>query len=54
MLVDFGGNVLRGNLGSRAALRLLREWIDLRAAELQEDWELARTGTPLKKIESLD
>jgi hypothetical protein len=25
ILVDFNGNVLRGDLGSRAALRLVRE-----------------------------
>jgi len=53
-LVDFGGNVLRGSLGSRAALRLVREWIDLHADGLQDDWDLARAGKDLKKIEPLD
>ena len=53
-LVDFGGNVLRGNLGSRAALRLVREWIDMHAGALKDDWDLARAGRDLKKIEPLD
>lgn len=35
-------------------LRLVREWNDLHAAELQEDWDLARAGMDLKKINPLD
>lgn len=54
VLVDFQGNVLRGNLGSRTALRLLREWIDMHVAELQQDWELARAGRDLRNINPLD
>jgi hypothetical protein len=53
-LLDFQGNILRGNLRSRTALRLVREWIDLHAAELQEDWDLARAGRDLHKIDPLD
>ena len=44
VLLDFQGNIIRGDLGSRAALRLVREWIDIHVAELMEDWELARAG----------
>jgi hypothetical protein len=51
--IDFEGNVLRGGLGSRTALRLVREWIDLHAQELQHDWNLAREGRPLEKVEPL-
>ncbi len=54
VLLDFQGNILRGDLGSRAALRLVREWIDMHAADLMEDWELARSGKELKKIAPLD
>lgn len=54
VLVDFQGNVLGGDLGSRAALRLVREWVDIHVAELVEDWELARAGQALKKIAPLD
>ena len=53
-LLDFQGNVLRGNLASRAALRLVREWIDVHPAELQEDWELARVRSALNWIAPLD
>jgi hypothetical protein len=34
--------------------RLVREWIDLRLNELEEDWELARTGKEIKKIDPLE
>ena len=36
-LVDFRGNTLRGDIGSRTALRLVREWIDLHFRELEEN-----------------
>lgn len=54
VLLDFQGNILHGDLGSRAVLRLVREWIDMHAAELMENWELARSGKDLKKIAPLD
>ena len=53
-LVDFDGNVLRGGIGSRTALRLVRQWIDLHLGELEQDWELARSGREMKKITPLD
>jgi hypothetical protein len=53
-LVDFEGNVLKGRLGSRTALRLLRQWIELHAEELEEDWRLARNGQETRKIDPLD
>ena len=53
-LLGFQGNILRGNLASRTALRLVREWIDLHAPELQGDWDLARAGRNLNNIDPLD
>lgn len=53
-LIDFRGNILRGDLGSKTALRLAREWIDLHQAELNKDWELAISGKEIKKIAPLD
>ena len=53
-MVDFNGNVLRGNLGSRTALRLVRQWIDLHLGELHEDWTLTRAGREVRKIAPLD
>lgn len=53
-VIDFRGNLLLGDLGSRTALRLVREWIDLHEVELNEDWELARAGKQIKKIAPLE
>ena len=52
-VLDFLGNVTKGDLRSRTALRLVREWIDLHVVELNEDWELARAGRALKDIKPL-
>lgn len=53
-LLDFRGNILKGDLQSRTALRLVRDWIDHRNDELIEDWELARKGEEMKKIPPLE
>jgi hypothetical protein len=53
-VLDFHGNIMKGGLGSRTALRLLREWIDLHVDELNEDWELAREGQQMRQIAPLD
>ena len=53
-LLDFRGNILRGDLSSKTALRLTREWIDLHQNELNEDWELARDGKEINKIAPLE
>ncbi len=52
-LLDFRGNILKGDLHSRTALKLVREWIDLRYTELIEDWELAMQGKEIKTIDPL-
>jgi len=52
-LLDFRGNILKGDLLSRTALKLVREWIDLRCEELLENWELAGLGKEIKMIEPL-
>jgi hypothetical protein len=53
VLLDFRGNIVRGEIGSKTALRLVREWIDSHSAELEEDWNLARAGRDLKPIDPL-
>ncbi len=53
-VMDFRGSILLGDLGSRTALKLIREWVDLHQTELAEDWELARAGKEIKKIAPLD
>ena len=51
---DLNGNITRGDLGSRTAVRLVREWIDMHNNELREDWELAQAGKEIKKLAPLD
>lgn len=53
-MLDFRGNILRGNLKSRTALRLVREWIDIHTDELNDDWRLAREGRDMRPIPPLD
>jgi hypothetical protein len=45
---------MSGSLNSKTATKLVREWVDLRLAELEEDWNLARDGKEIKKIAHLD
>jgi len=52
-VLDFRGNILKGDLGSKTALRLVREWIDLHEEELYNDWEIARAGKEIKPIDPL-
>jgi len=51
---DFQGNILKGNLKSKTATKLVREWIDIHQMELEEDWQLAQEGKEIKKIDPLD
>ena len=50
---DLRGNILKGDLRSKVAVSLVRDWIDLHSHELESDWKLAKQGKPLKKIEPL-
>lgn len=51
---DFKGNVLQGDLNSKTATKLVRDWIDLHQTELEEDWILAVSGKEIKKIDPLN
>ena len=51
---DFRGNILRGNIRSRTAVRLIREWTDLHLVELERNWEAMQSGFEFKKIGPLD
>lgn len=53
-IIDFRGNIMKGDISSKAALRLVREWIDLHVDELSRDWELASKGKEVKKIAPLE
>ena len=51
---DFYGNMTKGDLGSRTAVRLIREWIDIHVQELEKDWVAARKDQELKRIAPLN
>lgn len=53
-VIDFNGNVLKGDLGSKTALKLVREWVDLHEEELLIDWDAAVRKEPLNEIPPLD
>lgn len=50
---DFRGNMLRGNISSRTAVRLIREWVDLRQSELEANWKAMQDGKEFSKIDPL-
>lgn len=53
-IFDFRGNILKGDLHSRTAVKLIREWIDLRQIELLENWEMSRDGKEIRSIDPLN
>lgn len=50
---DFRGNILRGNIRSRTAVRLIREWVDIRQTELENNWDRMQEGEEFTKIDPL-
>lgn len=50
--VAFDGTVLGGELPPRA-LRFIREWASQHQAELEANWERARSQQPLQRIDPL-
>ena len=50
---DFQGNIIKGNLKSKTATKLVREWVDLRGSELEENWKLVMESKEMKKIKPL-
>lgn len=53
-IFDLSGNIMHGDLESRTATKLTREWIDLHTLDLLEDWKLSKAGKEIKKIEPLN
>ena len=51
---DFNGNMQSGNLTSKSALRMIREWAKRHKVELKENWELARDGKNINQISPLE
>lgn len=49
----FDGNMIVGNIYSRTAQRLIREWASLHRRELQANWKRMKAGRPLERIKPL-
>lgn len=50
---DFQGNIFKGDLKSRTAIRFVRDWIDLHVQELEDNWNFARSGEAIHTIDPL-
>jgi hypothetical protein len=50
---DFEGNMLHGNIKSKIALKLIKEWSLLRKNELEENWINITHKSVINKIEPL-
>jgi hypothetical protein len=50
----FDGEPLAGNLRSRTALRLIKEWALARRRALDANWERVAAGEPLERIAPLE
>ena len=51
---DFNGKMSVGNIQSKTALRLIREWAILHRAELETNWANMKAGKPLDRIPPLE
>jgi len=52
-LFDFNGNMIEGFLPKRA-VKLVQEWVFCNRPALEENWQRAMAGEPLKSIEPLE
>ena len=50
----FNGAVLAGEIQSRTALRLIKEWAGAHQPELEANWGRVKTGAPLERIAPLE
>jgi hypothetical protein len=51
---DLSGKLVAGDIRSRTARRLIREWAIRHRPELQANWDKTKAGRPLEKIEPLE
>jgi len=52
-IFDFEGEMIKGNIKSNTALKLIKEWSVLRKSELEENWENIAKKAAINKIEPL-
>jgi hypothetical protein len=51
---DFDGNMTVGNITSKTALKLIREWARPHRAELEANWAKMKAGEALDRIAPLE
>lgn len=51
---DFDGKMVIGDVQSRTALRLIREWASAHRTELEANWAKMKDGRPLDRIAPLE
>jgi hypothetical protein len=51
---DFSGQIVVGQIHSKTARRLIREWARLHRAELADNWSRIKSGEPLERIAPLE
>jgi hypothetical protein len=52
-IFNFEGKMLQGNIKSKIALKLIKEWTSLRKNELEENWINITLKNVINKIEPL-
>ena len=45
--------MIAGNIRSRTARRLIKEWASAHRREMESNWKNMKAGDPLERIESL-
>ena len=53
-LFSFEGEMIKGNIRSKTAQKLIQEWAVLHQKELRTNWEKAVQGQQIDKIAPLD
>jgi len=53
-IFNFDGEMIKGNMKSRRANQLIKEWALLHRKELDKNWEKATQGKQIDRIEPLD
>jgi len=52
-IFNFEGEIIKGNIKSTTALKLIKEWAVLRNIELEENWKNISEKAAINKIEPL-
>ena len=51
---DFSGRIIKGQIRSRTAKRLIRDWARLHRPELEQNWRRIKVGESLETIAPLE